>query len=110
MEHDDNPEGTARSPKPERTTPTDADMSRFAREAVRQPPDPRLDKELARMGLTDAPEASGAVPDQPRGRPAVVNTEIDGLRADLRRLEMILWVLVAVTAILALSVVYLLIR
>jgi hypothetical protein len=35
-------------------------LSDAAREAVRSPADPRLDAVLARMGLTDAPEASPA--------------------------------------------------
>ena len=41
-------------------TPTEAELSRIAREAVRQPADPRLDKQLERMGLTDAPAATAS--------------------------------------------------
>ena len=35
---------------------SDAELSRIAREAVRQPADPRMDRQLARMGLTDGPD------------------------------------------------------
>jgi len=49
---DDTPEPRPRSPKAEPTSgPTEAELSRIAREAVHQAPDSRLDKQLARMGL-----------------------------------------------------------
>ena len=45
------------------------ELSRMGREAVRQPPEPRLDKELARMGLIDAVETAQPDPGQARGGP-----------------------------------------
>jgi hypothetical protein len=111
MEHDDRPESRPRSPKADPTpAPTEAELSRFAREAVRQPADPRLDRELARLGLTDPSQPAEPQPGQPRGRPAVIGPEIERLRVELRRIELILWVLGAVTGILAVMVVFLLIR
>jgi hypothetical protein len=47
------------SPAPE-TLFDEGALSEAAREAVRSPADPRLDAVLARMGLTDAPEARPA--------------------------------------------------
>jgi hypothetical protein len=90
------------SPKAERAPgPTEAELSRIAREAVHQAPDARLDKQLARMGLLDASETS---------RPVPVDPELERLRSELRRARSMLWVLVAVIAILAVVVVVLLIR
>ena len=111
MEHDDPPKGP-RSPQAKPTpapTPTEGEMSRIAREAVRQPPDPRLDKELARMGLMD-PEPAGARPAQPSGQSVEVGTELERLRKEYRRLQTILYALVAVIGILAVIVVMLLLR
>jgi hypothetical protein len=52
--HADAPERRPGSPKAEPTPqPTEADLSLIAREAVHQPPDARLDKQLIRMGLLD---------------------------------------------------------
>jgi hypothetical protein len=87
-------------------TPTDAELSRIAREAVRQPADPRLDKQLERMGLTDAPAtiASSAKAH------AAIDPTVEALRGRLRRVESILWVLVVAVAILAVAVVVLLLR
>jgi hypothetical protein len=90
--------------------PTDAELSRIAREAVRQPPDPRLDKELARMGLMETSEPAEARPGQPRSRSVAAGSELESLLAKIRRIETILWVLVAVTLILAVLVVVLFIR
>ena len=51
------------SPKAEpMAAPNEAELSRIAREAVHQPADPRLDRQLARMGVM---ETAGA-----RRRPA----------------------------------------
>jgi hypothetical protein len=110
MEHDDRPERRPRSSKAEPTpAPTEAELSRFAREAVRQPADPRLDRELARMGLTETSDP--AEPHTgPRGRPALIGPELERVRAELRRIQLILWILGAVTGILAVVVVFLLIR
>lgn len=108
---DDTPEPRARSPKAEPTSgPTEAELSRIAREAVRQTPDPRLDKQLARMGPMDTSEPAEPQPGQPTGRSVVIGPELERLRKELRRIEVILWVLVAVIGILAVMVVVLLFR
>jgi hypothetical protein len=111
MEHDDTPKSQPRSPRAEPPpAPTEGEMSRIAREAVRQPADPRLDNELARMGLADTAASPERQPGQPRGRSVVTSAEFERLRTELRRVEVILWALVGVTGILAVIVVVLLIR
>ena len=86
-------------------TPTDAELSRIAREAVRQPADPRLDKQLERMGLTDAPTAVS----QAKAH-AAIDPTVEALRGRLRRVESIVSVLVMAVVILAVAVVVLLLR
>lgn len=109
--HDDTPESRPHSPKAEPTQrPTEAEMSRIAREAVHQAPDPRLDKQLARMGLTDASEPSEPQPGQRTGSSVAIDPELERLRQDLRRTKVILWLLVGVIAILVVAVVVLLFR
>lgn len=107
MEPDETP---MRPPQPTKGeaahAPTDAELSRIAREAVRQPADPRLDKQLERMGLTDAP----APPAPPTGAPVTIDPTVEALGRRLRRVESIVWVLVAAVAILAVAVVVLLLR
>jgi hypothetical protein len=111
MEHDDTPRSRPRSPKAEPTpAPTDGELSRIAREAVRQPPDPRLDKQLERMGLMDTSEPAEPQPGQPTGRSVVIGPEFERLHKELRYIEVILWVLVAAIGILAVMVVVLLFR
>ena len=104
---DDKPQPASAAPTPGQS---DAELSRIAREAVHQAPDPRLDKQLARMGLLDAAE-----PVEPgSGRSTVsVDTsaaEVDRLREELRRSRTNVWLLVAACAVLAIAVVILLIR
>jgi hypothetical protein len=111
MEHDDRPESRPHPPRADPTPPpTDAELSRIAREAVRQPADPRIDKQLARMGLTDPPEAADHAPSQPKSRSVATDADLDGIRKEVRRLEAIVWVLVAFTGFLAVLVAVLLIR
>lgn len=111
MEHDDTPKSRPRSPKAEPTpAPTEGELSRIARAAIRQPPDPRLDKQLARMGLMDTSQPGEPQPGQPTGRSVVIGPELERLRKELRRIEVILWVLVAVIGILAVMVMVLLFR
>ena len=86
--------------------PTDAELSRIAREAVRQPADPRLDKQLERMGLTDAPAATAS---SAKAHVAIDPT-VEALQGRLRRVESIVWVLVVAVGILAVAVVVLLLR
>lgn len=107
MEPDETPMPPSQSTMADHTpAPTDAELSRIAREAVRQPADPRLDKQLARMGLTDppAPAASAA------SGPVAIDPTVDGLQRRLRRLESIVWVLVAAVGVLGAAVVVLLLR
>ena len=87
-------------------TPTDAELSRIAREAVRQPADPRLDKQLERMGLTEAPATTAA---QAKAH-AAIDPTVEALRGRLRRVESIVSVLVMAVVILAVAVVVLLLR
>ena len=89
--------------------PTEAELSRIAREAVRQPADPRLDKQLERMGLTDAPAAPATTASPPKSQIAIDPT-VGALQERLRRVESIVWVLVAAVAVLAVAVVVLLLR
>jgi hypothetical protein len=111
MEHDDTPESRPHPPRaPSAPPPTDAELSRIAREAVRQPADPRMDKQLARMGLTDTIEPQEHPASHARGRSTGTDEEVERLRVDLRRLRMIASVLGAVTAALAILVVVLLTR
>jgi hypothetical protein len=85
-------------------SPTDAELSRIAREAVRQPADPRLDKQLARMGLADEPVA--AAPPRVTGR----NDETLALQRRVGLLQTIVWLLAAAVVILSAAVIVLLIR
>ena len=87
-------------------TPTDAELSRIAREAVRQPADPRLDKQLERMGLTETPTTTAS---QTKAH-AAIDPTVEALQGRLRRVESIVWVLVVAVAILAVAVVVLLLR
>jgi hypothetical protein len=87
-------------------TPTDAELSRIAREAVRQPADPRLDKQLERMGLTDAPAKTA-----PSAKAyTAIDPTVEALQGRLRRVESIVWILVVAVVILAVAVVVLLLR
>jgi len=92
--------------KAETTTPTDTELSRIAREAVRQPADPRLDKQLERMGLTDAPAATTSQ----ANAQATIDPTVEALQGRLSRVESIVWVLVGAVGILAVAVVVLLLR
>jgi hypothetical protein len=86
--------------------PTEAELSRIAREAVRQPADPRLDKQLERMGLTDAP----ATVAPPAAGTVAIDPTAEALQRRLRRVESIVWVLIVAVGILAVAVVVLLLR
>jgi hypothetical protein len=124
MEDDITPKARPGSAKgPSTSEPSEGELSRIAREAVRQPPDPRLEKQLAWMGLGDAPapaerepgspEPADPQPAQPTSLPVAIGaitTDLEPLRAQLRRLEQIVWALVALTAVLAVLVLVLLLR
>ena len=89
---------------------TEAELSRIARQAVHQAPDPGLDRQLARMGLTDPSPAAEGLPAQPTSRPAAIEPELKRLRNELRRLKAVAWGLAAVIAILVVLVIVLLVR
>ena len=73
----------------------------MARDAVRQPPDPRLDRQLARMGLTDSPVTDANAVD----RSSVPADRIDRLERRLRRLEIAAVVLLVAVVVLAAALV-----
>ena len=123
MEDDSTPKARPGSPKgPSTSEPSEGELSRIAREAVRQPPDPRLEKQLAWMGLGDAAAPAerqpgtaepAPQPAQPTGLPVAIGpitSDLEPLRAQLRRLEQIVWALVVLTAVLAVLVLVLLLR
>ena len=111
MEQDEAPKSQPRTPKTPPAPaagPTEEELSRIARQAVRQPADPRLDSELARMGLGGEPVEPHA--GQPRVRAAAIGPELEKLHADVKRLERMTWGLAAAIVVLAVVVVYLLVR
>jgi hypothetical protein len=111
---------------------SEAELSRIAREAVHQAPDSRLDKQLERMGLLDASEATGpqvagspasgsappagglaplaTSPAPPTSSPTPIDPELERLRGSLRRSRQIAWALAVLAAILVVAVVVLLQR
>jgi hypothetical protein len=96
---------TTRPPAPTAEPMTsDADLSRIAREAVRQPADPRMDRQLARMGLTD-----GGEPDARRttqaAQAAASAQQIAQLEGQVRRLRVLVVVLAVAVVALAVAVV-----
>lgn len=107
---DSSPNGPSVPTKPPTPEPSEGELSRMAREAVRQPPDPRLDKQLARLGLTDADPAADSRTPQQAARSAELEAQIAGLREQLRRAQLGSWALAGVAAILAVVVVVLLAR
>jgi hypothetical protein len=108
---DTSPKGRPVSPKTDPAAePSEGELSRMAREAVRQPPDPRLDKQLARLGLVDAAEPAEPRAPQPVGRPAELEAQIERLHDQLRRAQLATWALAGVAVILAVIVVVLLAR
>jgi len=92
---------------PAEPTLSDAELSRIAREAVRQPADPRMDRQLARMGLTDEPADTAPRSTQATAAAAIsVATErIDRLERRVRRLQVATVVLVFAVVILAAALV-----
>lgn len=62
------------------------------------------------MGLLDPAGPAESQPSQSRGRSEVIGPEVERIHNEVRRIEAILWVLVAVTGILAVIVVVLVIR
>lgn len=85
---------------PAEATTSDAELSRIAREAVRQPADPRLDRQLAKMGLTDEPDAASRRSSQSIDAAALSSAteRIARLEGRVRRLEIAFIVAVAILA------------
>jgi hypothetical protein len=99
------------SPKAEpMAAPNEAELSRIAREAVHQPADPRLDRQLARMGVMETADATAGTPGQAASQSAVSSAEIERLGARLRRVEMIVGLLAAAVVVLAVIAGILLVR
>jgi hypothetical protein len=109
MDPDETSMSGPRPPKAAPTAaPTDAELSRIAREAVHQPADPRLDRHLARLGAVGASETVDAERGQSTSRPSASGAEVERLNGTIRRLEMVIMVLVVAVAILAVTAVVLL--
>jgi hypothetical protein len=96
-----------------------AELSRAAREAVRHT-DPRIDRQLARMGLADPEEAAGDPPARPQVRVARPE-DIDRLESALtaaqaaiartnQRLSLLTWVVTFEGIAVAILAVLLLLR
>ncbi len=96
-----------------------AELSRAAREAVRQPADPRIDRQLARMGLADDEDPA---PNGPRVAARGVRTEgVDRIEEELtatraalatveRRVNLVTWVVTVEGVAVAILAVLLLLR
>ena len=97
---DETPTTRLSAPTAEPTT-SDAELSRIAREAVRQPADPRMDRQLARMGLTDGGEEDVRRPNQ-AAQAAAHARQIAQLEGRIRRLRIVIVVLMV--AVIALAV------
>ena len=111
MDHEETSTSGPQTRKAEPTAaPSDAELSRIAREAVHQAPDPRLDRQLARMGLADAPDVTAAQPAPAAARSVASDPGLERENARLRRRAMLLGVLVVVLAIVALIEAVLLVR
>jgi hypothetical protein len=111
MDDGETPTSRPAPPAPDpRPAPTETELSRIAREAVHQAPDPRLDRHLQRMGLVDAPEATDADPVTPGTRPVEVDPARELLDQRVRRLELSVVVLAIVLAVLAMVEVIQIIR
>jgi hypothetical protein len=91
-------------PPAEQTT-SEAELSRIAREAVRQPADPRMDRQLARMGLTGDPDQADARSAPTTTALAGATARIDHLERRIRRLEVAAVVLTLAVLILAAALV-----
>ena len=96
-----------------------AELSRAAREAVRQPADPRIDRQLARMGLADDEDPTqNALKAPARGVRADdvdrIEEELASTRAALagmeRRVNLVTWVVTLEGIAVAILAVLLLLR
>ena len=97
-------------PKPQPTAPpSEAELSRIAREAVHQPADARLDRQLIRMGVIDADEPPAGVV-AAASQPAAADQALVDLQEEIRRTKRLVWLLLGVIMILAIVIVGLLVR
>jgi hypothetical protein len=119
------PESSEPAPAAAEPTPEDlqaAELSRAAREAVRQPADPRIDRQLARMGLAPTDDEGGAAVGGPRPGPRAVRPEeLDRIEEALastqeslaraaRRVDRLTWVVTFEGLAIAIFAVLLLLR
>jgi hypothetical protein len=111
MDQEETSMSQSQSPKAEPVAaPNEAELSRIAREAVHQPADPRLDRQLARMGVMDSAEQAAGPPGQATSQAVVSSAEVERLGVRVRRLETIAGVLAAAVVVLAVILVILLVR
>jgi hypothetical protein len=111
MDPDETSMSGPRPPKAATTAaPSDAELSRIAREAVHQPADPRLDRHLARLGAVDASDVAEAQPGRSTSRSSAADAEIEHLNDRIRQLRMVVGGLVFTVGVLAGIVVILLLR
>src|SRR5690349_24857514 len=102
---DEMPTTRPSAPAAEPTT-SEAELSRIAREAVRQPADPRMDRQLARMGLTDGPDDDRRPSAAASAQQAAANAElVERLERRVRRLQIIVVLLVVAVVVLAVALV-----
>ncbi len=92
------------------SAPSEEALSRIAREAVHQPADPRLDRQLERLGVMDAPRPARSLSTESPSPVVATNQEVERLDARVRRIERTLWVLLVAVGILVAVVVILLLR
>lgn len=99
-----------RAPRAEPTPPlSEAELSRIAREAVHQPADPRLDRQLARMGVMDAPAPAKVRAELPSA-PGATEQALERINGRLRRIEVLVGALVVIVAALSILTVIQLVR
>src|SRR5215203_1471773 len=102
MDDGERPASRPASPTAEpRQAPSDTELSRIAREAVHQPPDPRLDRHLQRMGLVDPPDTPAAGVMQPIGTPVASGPNVELLERRLRQVEIGIAILAIALVVLA---------
>jgi hypothetical protein len=79
--------------------PNDEALSRIAREAVHQPADPRLDRQLERLGVMDPPESGGSSSRRSSNASASTGAELERLSAKIGRIQTMVWVLAVIVGI-----------
>ena len=117
MDNDATSSSPAASPRTDTVAATnEAELSRSARQAIHQPADPRLDRQLAWMGLAETPVPARDQPREPTGEWAPASevrrlgSEVQHLDARLRRIEFVLGAVVAVVGVVALLELVLILR